>query len=422
MTLITTSARRLGLLLLLLWLTISLAPPVAGQPVPPTVQDPDARVAPETFAIFPWDRLPGDRAAYAEARECGFNLAGFVLPENLDAVHAAGLKAFVTDPRILIRGGGEDFSDEEIVARAKAVADATKDHPAVFGYHMLDEPKTGLFPLLAKWTAAFGRAAPGKIAFVNLFPEYGARGNDNEHDRYYRKYLTGFIESARPQVLCYDHYALFADGKVREAYFPNLETASAAAREAQIPLWHVVLANAHFHYAEPSAATFHFQAYTSLAYGVRGIGWFTYRGRDRGNYRSSAIDLHGRRTPTWELLRDVNLQLNRLAPMLAAMEHVNVFHHPTAPAGSRGIESSRFLKELKGAGPFVVGEFEGDGRRAVLVVNKNLAASTNYSPITKEPTMFEKVSSLTGESGPWSAENNWLAPGQGMLLLLTPKE
>jgi len=77
-----------------------------------------------------------------------------------------------------------------------------------------------------------------------------------------------------------------------------------------VPFWHVALANSHFRYTEPSPATFRFQIFTSLAYGARGMGWFTYTGRDRGNYHATAIDLFGHRTPTWDMLREANLQLS----------------------------------------------------------------------------------------------------------------
>ncbi len=56
------------------------------------------RLAPEEFAILPWGHTPGDADSLREIRDCGFNLAGFVAPEHLDAVAAAGLKCIVSTP------------------------------------------------------------------------------------------------------------------------------------------------------------------------------------------------------------------------------------------------------------------------------------------------------------------------------------
>ncbi|HON68159.1 MAG TPA: hypothetical protein PLS23_16860, partial [Phycisphaerae bacterium] len=52
-----------------------------------------ARVAPEDFAILPWSWIPNDAEMLKGIYECGFNLAGFVPVDALDAVQAAGLKA-----------------------------------------------------------------------------------------------------------------------------------------------------------------------------------------------------------------------------------------------------------------------------------------------------------------------------------------
>ena len=51
-------------------------------------------------------------------------------------------------------------------------------------------------------------------------------------------------------------------------------------------------------------------------------------------------------------LRNVNLQIHRLAPVYTKLESVNVFHHPEVPPDCRGIDSSSFVKELAG-GQFV---------------------------------------------------------------------
>lgn len=396
------------------WLATGPACRTAHAGAPPAIDVRDRRVAPEDFVIFPWDRLPPARENYLEAYECGFNVAGFVPAEALDLVAAAGLKGFVSDPLIEIRGA-ESLSDDEITSRVRAVVARADSHPALLGYHLLDEPVKALFPLLARWVTAFHEADPDAIAYVNLLPDYGPRPGPGGP---FEDYLTSYVQTVRPRAWSYDHYALFEDGSVRAAYFPNLETARKVMLETGVPFWHVILGNAHFNYAEPSAAGFRFQVYTSLAYGARGIGWFTYQARERGNYRGTAIDAYGRRTNTFDLMRDVNLQVHRLAPTLVKMTSVGVFHHPPVE-GLRTIESSRYLKGLRGTGPFVAGEFEGrNGEKAVLIVNKSLTRSTSFHPEPKAGGAIRKVSATTGEVIPWSAENNWLAPGQGMLLIL----
>ncbi len=101
-------------------------------------------VAPEQFPVFPWDVIKPSKAAYEEARACGFNLAGFVHVEDLDKVRDAGLKCFVSDPSIQVRGtaadGSAGLSDEQIDAAVKNLVAKTAQLPATFGYHIIDEP------------------------------------------------------------------------------------------------------------------------------------------------------------------------------------------------------------------------------------------------------------------------------------------
>ena len=67
---------------------------------------------------------------------------------------------------------------------------------------------------------------------------------------------------------------------------------------------------------EPSDATFHLQVYATLAYGGRGIQYFTYYSPHNGNYRLGAIDQFGNKTATWDALRRINLEIHALAPAL----------------------------------------------------------------------------------------------------------
>ena len=78
--------------------------------------------------------------------------------------------------------------------------------------------------------------------------------------------------------------------------------AACSALRHALPFWNIVLSNAHFNYAEPTPAGFRFQAYTTLAYGARGISYFTYFAPPAGDYRLAAIDQFGNKTATWDAL------------------------------------------------------------------------------------------------------------------------
>lgn len=140
-----------------------------------------------------------------------------------------------------------------------------------------------------------------------------------------------------------DHYALLGDGTVGAGYFRNLETMRAEALRSNLPFWNIVLSAAHYNYADPTDAGLRFQLYTTLAYGARGISYFTYFTPNIGNYRLGPIDQFGHKTATWDMLRNVNLQLHRIGPAYVKLRSLGVFHYPDVPEGCVSIEASRWI-------------------------------------------------------------------------------
>jgi len=128
---------------------------------------------PPFFPLLAWNRAPNDPAVLRKMAECGLTVAGFVSLDGLDACQAAGLQAIVSDPRV----SGYDWLNVDAGAARTNVASlvaAIGRHPAVFGYYLIDEPGTRLFPGLAKVASLVQELAPGKWAYINLFPNYAS--------------------------------------------------------------------------------------------------------------------------------------------------------------------------------------------------------------------------------------------------------
>lgn len=388
---------------------LAIAPSAGSQP---------PRMAARDFPIFAWNTTRGDRSVYRDIYDCGFNVAGFVQPAELDMVAAAGLQAFVYDPKIPVRLDGkttESLVNEQVLALTSRFG----SHPAVFGYYLADEPSAAVFSQLAMWTKALRAVVPHQVAYVNCLPNYATPeqlGTEN-----YLRYLEAFLEKTAQPSFSYSHYALMDNGALRDGYYQNLEAVKKAAARHGITFWNVVLSTACLDYAEPSEAGLRFQAFSSLAYGVRGIGWFTYFTPAIGSFRDAPVDAFGQRTPTWDMLRRVNLQLHRLGPVYLTWTSQNVFHHPQIPDGCRGLDKSIYLQALSG-GQFVVGEFKDQqGQPCVLIVNCNLTRAARFELKPKINAAPWFLSAITGEAAPLTSEHTWLAPGQGALLMFARK-
>lgn len=368
------------------------------------------------FPIMPWNWMPDDLAVLKRVRDCGFTVAGFVAPGALDACQAVGLKVIVSDAR----ASDYDWARVDEAAARRKVASLVAEvgqHPSVFGYYLRDEPSADAFAGLSKVAGLFRKLAPGKWPYINLFPNYASAGQLGAAS--YTEYLERFITTCQPAIVSYDNYSIMDDGSLRDNYWTNLEAVRAASRKHGVVFWNIVLSVAHFSYREASAADLRFQAYTTLAYGGRGLSYFTYLAPSVGNYRSAPVDQFGNETPTWHHLQNVNLQVQKLAPTLLQLASDDVYHLGKPPAGCHGPTTNSLVSAIAGE-CFVVGDFtHRDGSRYVLVVNKDLAKSRVCAPqFRTPPKKLLQVSPYTGALTPHEGEQVWLAPGQGALLKL----
>lgn len=370
-------------------------------------------LTPEEFMILPWGWTPGDAQILKEIKDCGFNMAGFVTPEYVDAVRKAGLKCFVSDPNVSPLYTDGKMSDAEIKKRVGAMTAKFRDNPSVYGYYMIDEPSALLFPALGRWADAIRKAHPGSTPYINLLP-IGTWPGSKDYD----DYLDQFVKQTHSTYVCYDHYTLMNDGSVRPSLYQNLEVMREFSLKHRIPFWNIVLSNTHLQYAEVTQGGLNLQVFATLAYGGRGISYFTYFAPIGDNIRNAPLDQFLNRTPTWDMIRLINLQIHKLGPTYLKLKSVNVFHNQDVPEGCRGMDSSKHLSEVSG-GNFLIGEFVGpDNEPFVYIVNKDIRNSTGFHVKFKKEGGVVQTSSFTGEFYQWGAEDSELSPGCGALLSL----
>jgi hypothetical protein len=388
-------------LLTLLFIVIARSATLAAEPAP-------------VFPVLAWDNVPNDVAVLKKMHDCGFTIAGFVPPSTLDACQAAGLKAIVQDTRV----SGNDWSKVDAKAAHDKIAACIKelhDHPAVFGYYLLDEPSAGLFPGLEVASSAIRELHPGAWPYINLLPNYA--NADQLGTPTYDEYLERFITTCHPTILSYDHYAVLEGGGLRGEYFANLESVRRASLKHDIPFWQIVLSLGALSYREPSPADMSFEVYTSLAYGARGIAYFKYFSAAVGNFRGGPIDQFGHENPMWHTVQQLNLEIAKLK-----LKSDRVYHFGDVPAGCAGPDDKSLVEAIPG--PFVVGDFtHEDGSRYFILVNKSFTNSAYCAvKLRKTAATIDLVSAYTGTATPFVGEQCYLAPGQGVLLKLTSQD
>jgi hypothetical protein len=383
---------------------------------------PPPPAAPKDFAVMAWGDSPGDVEQLRGMKEAGLNISGFCHAEELDRVRDAGLTCFVQDAR----ANGYDWtslpSDDVLRRNIAALREQIGGNSAALGFFLRDEPHASLMPGMGKVAAMLREAMPGRWPYVNLFP-YRA-GRDAMGASSYDDYVRMLVRTIGQPFLSYDNYSL-VNGEMLDYFYINLEIVRRLGLETKTPFWNCILANAHFNYMEPSDATFHLQVYSTLAYGGRGIQYFTYFTPMVGNYRLGAIDQFGARTRTWEMLRRINNEIHALAPTLIKLRSTGVYHYPDVPEQGQGLATSRLIKSVEmtqryvqppARARFLIGEFEDEqGRPYFMIVNKDLAQSFRCRIDLKREGRLLRTSPYSGREEPFGREMDWLAPGAGIL-------
>jgi hypothetical protein len=368
------------------------------------------RVSADEFPIMAWSGSPAGAEGLRLMKEVGLNVTGFCRVEELDAVRDAGLACIVSQTPLEAMVDKPESTGAQIRDAVAALAARIGSHPAALGVYLRDEPSAKQMPMIGRLAAELLKAMPAKLPYVNLFPNYANRqqlGTDN-----YEAHLRAYLKFVKLPYLSWDNYSL-TDGEMQQSFYDNLDIVRKLTIEARIPFWNCILATALFRYMEPSDATFNLQVYGTLAYGGRGIQYFTYFSADNGNFRLAAVDHYGNRTATWDAMRRINNQIHALAPTMLKLRSTGVYHWPVSTAAGTPL-----LKDIKTGGKLIVGEFaDANGRPYVMLVNKNLKESFSVRLETwKEGAVIHRVSPASGKEGGFGGESNWLAPGGGMLL------
>lgn len=239
----------------------------------------------------------------------------------------------------------------EIEQRVQKMVAASASNPLVLGYWIADEPNVTAFPALAKVAAAVKKHAPGKLAYINLYPSYatvGAPDRSQLGTPTYTEYLERFVAEVQPQLLSYDNYLVqYSDDLQTEKaalYYADLLEVRRVAGKHGLPFWNVVSGNQIRKFTTiPSPANLAFH-YTTLAAGGRGISWYKYY---QDGYHYAPISNDGERTETWRYLQMVNHQVRTLGPVMNRLASTGVYFSSPPPAPGLPLLPGRIVRQVQ---------------------------------------------------------------------------
>ena len=358
----------------------------------------------DRFVISFWFDPPADEhmdTRYKEMADAHFNLVlgGFGakteadVSRQLDLCDKYGMKAIVSLPGY-VKGATEGV---------KAAAEVKQhenfpDHKACWGYMLRDEPSTEDFPNLSYMVDYLRENRPGKLAYMNLFPNYASPKQLGTES--YKEHVVRFVNEVKPEVLCMDHYPFMEpnvtalnldhttdwvldkenpriDKISRTGYCENLAVLREIAQEKGIPFWNFFNVMPFGRHSDPTEAQIRWQVYTSIAYGAKGILYFCYQSPTGAHGEvfekgGAILTVDGKKTRHYEEAKRVNFAIKNLGNTLMKLESTAV-HRVTRKDDPNHVLKGTAIKSLS-KGDYLIGEFHhSDGRRAVLLNNYSYA-------------------------------------------------
>ncbi len=382
--------------------------------------------------FWPPPRRQSTQARYNEIAAAGFTLVfggNDVTQKNanqtmLPLAHEAGLRVLPVDDRIGQAVPRPGFENE-----LRAVLAEYSAFPAFAGFRIDDEPWPWDYPRYRMVTDVLAEAAPDKLNHFNLVPFY-----QPVDDARYVEFLARYVEQVDPTFVSFDHYPLLKDGTIRSTFFLNHRRIRESGLAAGLPTWVYIQSVDHGIMKRPTFAELAWQINLGLAYGCKGIQYFTYwtpEGRPDFVFGEALIKKDGCQSQVYVDASVINrTHLQAVGRQLKHLKSEKVFHalESPLPLGAVGFASaqSSVLSAVAGTTPVVLGEFSqpgGDARRWVLVANRSFQANASVTLTVKAGvsavSLFDPA---TGAYGPvplnGGAFSVSVAPGMAKLYLL----
>jgi hypothetical protein len=313
-----------------------------------------------------------------ELRACGVD---FVVgmdfdPAALDKLHRHGVGAVLRGVVPSWWGGNTQKAGKmhllNPLERYREGAAAFRDHPAVWGIDMGDEPSAADMPHMGKALAIVERACPGQFGYLNLFPSYGSHADKAAEEvraqlgtDSYREYLDAYVRHVKTDYLCLDFYVYTSEvGR----FYRDLYAASKAGRD----LWTVLQVNTTDENCPLSENKLQFQAFAALTFGAKNIIWACY---SPGWWHHNVLDEKGEKTEQYHKLRRVNREIHLLGEKYMEYEHADTHFVgefgdtvlPKAAIAWLDCECANSLHTVDNS-PLLVGERKGKNGHALMIL------------------------------------------------------
>ncbi len=316
-------------------------------------------------------------------------------------------------------------------------------HPACIGIHMQDEPRMTDFDSIARIVNAYNALGfDKKDAYINLLPSYGTVFSGSEFEQIpYSEYVDTFLQKVDVPFLSYDYYPFLEPNRGitnMRSYFQNLSLIREKANEYEIPFWVFVQTGGQWNESGaqatvelfPSEYEFLWNVNTCLAYGAKGIQYFTYLQPSdytetpdgtKDYEKNGMIGEAGNINRWYYYAQKANKQIaavDRVLMNAASMGILTVGDEADRNiTGSEKLSSFRELESIS-ANDLIVGCFDYGGKTAFYIVSNDIENKQNITLRFNGRYSYEVIQRAVSATVSGNSLSLTIERGEGILVVV----
>lgn len=361
-----------------------------------------------------------NRTNFERYKEAGFNIlsglyerANFTDPDVHKALKLAsevGLAYFVNDTTFRCDSFGGTVESASEDAFREAMQNAWYlDASAFAGLAVKDEPSAQDYDGMAKVNKVLQELTDGKIIYTNLFPSYVETARlylDNVPEgvwNAYEQYVYEYVDKVMPDIIAYDYYVFMnidsslenplgtsnpidiVSGEMNmQDYIKSLSLYRKISLDYNIPYWVSVASYNHRYHQLYTSKETAWQVNTSLAYGAKGIQYYTYWAGIDGSTmeswanpnKSGLVTANGTPHDTYYQVKEINENIKVVDEILmnSTSKGIIQFGKQTLPLVADDVlYGYGLLSDITGGDTFV-GCFDYNGKSVYYIVNNSVNA------------------------------------------------
>jgi len=256
-----------------------------------------------------------------------------------------------------------------------------RDHPALFGYYITDEPTSEEFKNVESRITVIKKYDTIHPVYVNLYSNYAQLSQLKKNS--YENYLNEFTNAVPLDFISFDNYPLM-NNKIHNKWYENLEQIRKYSILKKKKFWAFANATVFGQYSQPTIASLKLQMFSNLLYGAQGLQYFTYWTLDDENWKKnefkhSIVDSRGNPTVTYSIVQKTNNDIQKYAGVFLGSTVDSVFHTGgEIPTGTKKLLNPPSIFNFFSINkPVLISYIKNNSKKYIAFLNKDLKDSAN---------------------------------------------